>query len=304
MSYRLISPHTLDRDLKRVVQDCIDNALAQLDHKGKKLHEGIHETRKQIKEIRAVLKLIRTEPGFDYAEENAWFRKQANSLSALRDAKAMLEVCDALSITFAGQLDHDPFSALHTRLNNRLAVVVAEHPQLNHELSALQKAFKHARSRVLAWPLKDRGFGTIEDGLLKSYRKGRTAYRQCRSNPDEADFHVWRKRVKEHYYHISLLLSAWTGELEGRQHSLKQLSDLLGDDHDLLVLEQQVNSAPKDFGTGGEVEHLLDLIYRRRQQVQSSALSIGARLYAENPLAHIKRLAAYWACWDEESAKG
>jgi len=303
MSYRLISPHTLDSELKRIVLGCIDDALAQLDHKGKKLHEGIHETRKRIKEIRAVLKLIRTEPSFDYAGENAWFRKQANSLSALRDAKAMLEVCDALSIAFAVQLDHDPFPALHTRLNNRLEAVVAEHPQLHHELSALQKAFTHAQARVLAWPLKDKGFDTIEDGLLKSYRKGLTAYWQCRSNPDKADFHAWRKRVKEHYYHISLLLNAWPGELAGRQHSLKQLSDLLGDDHDLLVLEQQVNAAPKDFGTQGEVEHLLDLIYRRRQQVQSSALSLGARLYAEKPLAHVNRLAAYWACWNEESKK-
>lgn len=304
MSYRLISPHTLDSELKRVVLDCIDDAVAQLDHKGKKLHEGIHETRKRIKEIRAVLKLIRTETGFDHAEENAWFRKQANSLSALRDAKAMLEVCDALSIAFAGQLDHDPFPELHTRLNNRLEAVVAEHPRLHHELSALQKAFKHSRPRVLTWPLKDKGFDTIEDGLLKSYRKGRAAYRQCRSNPDQADFHAWRKRVKEHYYHISLLLGAWPGELEARQYSLKQLSDQLGDDHDLLVLEQQVNAAPKDFGTQREVEHLLDLIYRRRLQVQSNALSLGARLYAEKPLAHIKHLAAYWACWNEESEKG
>ena len=304
MSYRLIKPHVLDSELKRIVLDCIDDAVTQLDHKGKKLHEGIHETRKRIKEIRAVIKLIRTEPGFDYAEENAWFRKQANSLSALRDAKAMLEVCDALSIVFAGQLDHDPFPALHTRLNNRLKVVMAEHSQLNHELSALQKAFKHARPRVLAWPLKDRGFGTIEDGLLKSYRMGRAAYRQCRSNPDEVDFHVWRKRVKEHWYHISLLVSAWPGELERRERSLKQLADLLGDDHDLFVLEQQVNSAPEDFGTQGEIEHLLDLISRRRQQVQSSALSLGARLYVEKPPAHIKRLAAYWSCWVEELEKG
>lgn len=304
MSYQLISPHTLDHELKRIVLGCIDNALTQLDHKGKKRHEGIHETRKRIKEIRAVLKLIRNEPGFDYAEENAWFRKQANSLSALRDAKAMLEVCDSLRVAFAGQLDHDPFPGLHTRLNNRLEAVVAEHPRLHHELAALQKAFKNVRPRVLAWPLKDRGFSTIEDGLLKSYRKGRTAYRQCRSNPDVADFHTWRKRVKEHYYHISLLLNAWPGELEGRQHSLKQLSDLLGDDHDLLVLEQEVNSSPKDFGTQAEIEHFLDLIYRRRLQVQSSALSLGARLYAEKPLAHVKRLATYWSCWDEVSEEG
>jgi hypothetical protein len=303
MSYQLTRPDALDSELKRIVLECMVDAAAQLKHKRKNFHEGIHKTRKCIKEIRAVLRLIRTELGPAYAEENAWFRKQANSLSALRDAKAMLEICDQLSSTFAGQLDYDPFPALHVRLNNRLKAVMADHPQLDHELAALQKALKHAQTRVHAWPLRDKGFGVLENGLRNSYQAGRAAYRKCQSQPGDADFHAWRKRVKEHWCHTLLLVKTWPGELDGRELALKQLADLLGAEHDLLVLQQLVNKAPKDFGSRGEVKHLLVLIDCHRQQLQTSALSFGARLYAEKPAAHTRRLAAYWACWEEEFKK-
>lgn len=300
MLYQLTSPDALDSELKRIVLECMVDAAAQLEHRGGNLHRGIHEARKRIKEIRAVLRLIRPELGPAYAKENAWFRKQANSLSALRDAKAMLEICDQLSSTFAEQLDYDPFPALHNRLNNRLKAVMADHPQLHHELAVLQKSLKHAQTRVHAWPLRDKGFGVLENGLRNSYQAGRAAYRKCQSQSGNADFHVWRKRVKEHWYHTLLLVKTWPDELKGRERALKQLADLLGAEHDLLVLEQLVNKAPKDFGTRGEVKHLLVLIHCRRQQLQTSTISLGSCLYAEKPAAHTKRLAAYWACWEEE----
>lgn len=302
MSYRLSSPSHTHEKIKQIVQECMDNAAAQLKQRqvSEELHEGIHEARKRFKEIRAVLRLVRTELGASYDQENPWFRDQARRLAALRDAKAMLESCAKLSATFSAHLEHDPFPALHLKLEKSLLIALDQHPRLDEELSVLRKALNTAQARVDTWPLEDKGFGLLEQGLLKSYRAGRGAYQKCHQNPKTADFHAWRKRVKEHGYHTQLLLEAWPGELNGREAALKKLADLLGDDHDLVVLKQQIKDAPDDFGTPEDVERLLHLLDRRQQQLHTHALALGGRLYAEKPAAHLRRLATYWACWREE----
>ncbi|MBQ0720548.1 MAG: CHAD domain-containing protein [Gammaproteobacteria bacterium] len=301
MPYRLDSPRHTNDKIKQIVCECMSDAAVQLTqkrkHKSKGLHEAIHETRKHFKEIRAVLRLLRAEPGVNFDSENSWFREQARSLATLRDAKAMLETCDKLSAFFAKQLDHDPFPALHRKLDARLDVVLAEHPQLGKELAAMAKALLVAQSRVQDWPLQDKGFALFHEGLLTSYRAARSHCRKCHANPQSANFHTWRKWIKTHLYHTQLLSAAWPGELENRTQALKMLADLLGDDHDLSVLEAQIEQAPKHFGSRGEVGQLRKLLAQRHHQLRSKALALGGRLYAEKPKAHIHRLESYWACW-------
>lgn len=125
----------------------------------------------------------------------------------------------------------------------------------------------------------------------------------------QADFHRWRKWVKVHGCHTQLLNNAWPAELKGREEALKQLGIILGDDHDLLVLGKltkdryNTSKAKATPGYKKEVKTLIKLFGKRRRQLQTEALSLGGRLYAEKPNAHLARIEAYWQSWREDSGQ-
>ena len=48
--------------------------------------------------------------------------------------------------------------------------------------------------------------------------------------------HEWRKRVKDLWYHCLLLQDAWKPVMSALADEAHELSDRLGDDHDLAVL--------------------------------------------------------------------
>ena len=58
--------------------------------------EAIHEARKSIKKVRALLRLVSAELGGTYPRENARLRDIARRLSEFRDAFAIIETFDDL----------------------------------------------------------------------------------------------------------------------------------------------------------------------------------------------------------------
>ena len=62
-----------------------------------------------------------------------------------------------------------------------------------------------ARLRIDDWQLKKGGWNAIENGLLRAYRQGRTAFALAQREPSLEDLHAWRKRVKDLWYHERLL---------------------------------------------------------------------------------------------------
>ena len=52
--------------------------------------DAVHETRKSIKKVRALMRLVRTEPGESYTAENAALRGTGRRISEIRDAAALI----------------------------------------------------------------------------------------------------------------------------------------------------------------------------------------------------------------------
>jgi hypothetical protein len=72
-----------------------------------------------------------------------------------------------------------------------------------------------------------------------------------------------------------------------------ELTDLLGDHHDLAVLAVDLESRELP----GDRVAVIGTIAHRQQELLQSALELGARLFAEKPKAFEKRLKAYWSAW-------
>jgi hypothetical protein len=81
------------------------------------------------------------------------------------------------------------------------------------------------------------------------------------------------------------------------------LSDFLGEEHDLAVLQKYVLSQPERFDRDNTLETLTALCDRRREELQSAAISLGRRIYTEKPKRFIARLGNYWQIWQSEVPK-
>jgi hypothetical protein len=119
-------------------------------------------------------------------------------------------------------------------------------------------------------------------------------------DPSDEKLHQWRKRVKYTWYHLRLLRGAAPGVLEPLTRQFSDLSDALGDDHDLAVLTAQLHDDPAAFGGDSEVRRALQLIAAWRVDLQTRARSVGSRLYVEPADAFAQRLASYWVTWREQ----
>jgi CHAD domain-containing protein len=84
---------------------------------------------------------------------------------------------------------------------------------------------------------------------------------------------------------------------------LKYLSDVLGDDHDLAVLQETVEGQPELMPDEQARHELAELTMRRQEHLRALALTIGQRLYAPRPRAVIQSVEQYWNMWHLEAER-
>ena len=75
---------------------------------------------------------------------------------------------------------------------------------------------------------------------------------------------------------------------------LDELSENLGNDHDIAVLVALLDALPDDYGTPSDVAHIRELARRRQDELRTAAIRVGATIYAESPKAFARRIARYW----------
>ena len=104
------------RALCRVTVEQFDGAIAELVG-GTDVDEAIHDTRKAIKRLRAVLRLVRSPLGEEvYRFENGFLRDTAALIGGPRDAWVAVETIRSLRADFGEHLDTDTFAVFERAL--------------------------------------------------------------------------------------------------------------------------------------------------------------------------------------------
>lgn len=291
MSFAIETDESVVDGFRRVATEQIDKAIASLD--GEDEHEAVHDVRKRCKKVRGLCRLVRG--AFDdYGEVNAHFRDTARLLSDLRDATALLETVDALAKRRGDALDEEAVAALRAALERRRERV-AERDALDERLGEVRQRLLAARARVGDWELGDEGFDAIEGGMVKTYaRARRRAFDAGERRRDDEHFHEWRKRVKYHRYHMDLLAPLWPKVLEAREELCHHLTDLLGDDHDLVVLRARLEDEEIDRDVDDLAAVVDGLGRRRREALREESVQLGLWLFVDEPDAFAARLRSRW----------
>lgn len=296
-AYTLLESEPVGDGIRRIVLARVDNALAELRGDTESTPaEAIHEARKDMKKIRSAIRLVRDALGDDlYRRENQHYRDIGRELSGLRDAEVLVETLDALAERF-GPAQDERYAGLWDRFQQELQARREDGSQ-EREMASAAAALVAGRGRVETWPLEGDGWELIAPGIHRSYRRGRKRLREVEQRASDETLHEWRKRAKDLWYQLRLIQEAepeLIGTLAAQAHDL---SDHLGDDHDLVLLREQAQRRSEDFGEAGDQRLLLELIDQRRGELQFAASSLGERIYSEKPKKFVKRLGTRWKLW-------
>lgn len=295
MAYNLRPEERVSEGLKRIAREQLDDAIKSATDPGMNRDDAVHDVRKRMKKLRAVLRLARDEVGKDvYKRENAWFRGIAKQLAALRETTVRVSIMAKLKSHFAEQLETNVFDTLIANLQGHRDKAHKENLEQRNALEEVVEELHQARGRVNEWPLKREGFSSIAKGVRRVYRRGCRGLKVVVDAPTDANFHEWRKRVKYLWYHVRILEASWPPVMAALSAELDALGDVLGEDHDLAELRAVTLKKPQIADDPSEHEVLLGLVTRRQNELRQYAFPLGRRIYAEKPEAFAARLERYW----------
>ena len=321
MAFKFDIRESLRREIPRIARERIDRVIESLSEKPQPSAESIHEARKDLKCLRAVLRLARGSiNGEVRRRENIFFRDAGRSLSAARDSQALLEALQRFSRRHRRRLQETTSKqqSIHEFTEKIRGKIEQEKiDALPHEmLRKLVQELREAKRRVGFWfdgtvLQPENEWGTfVGTGLRRTYRQGKNVVWQFEmigpENASDETWHELRKCAKALGYQLRLLRPIWPGPINVLLGEIDQLTDRLGDDHDLAVLRRRMLNepySPSENQDSADTRHIfLQSLDRQRRKLHLESLHLARRIYVEKPGHFEHRLAAYWHAWKLKSS--
>lgn len=301
MAFKFKRKESTTKALRRLFTNRVDAAVAHI-HECDTL-DAVHAVRKEIKKLRALLRLMRL--GMrrgDFRAAMCDLKEAAWQFGPARDAHVTFQALGLVLEHFKGQLGPRPFVDFRPALRR---VCQEEEKRLRRKRLAARvgRLLRRARKRIEAVSLREEGWPVLGSGVKRSYRNGRKAWQQALAEPTPENLHEWRKQAKELAYQLRLFCPIWPEQLDAVQRELKMLGESLGDDHDLLMLVEAVKNNCTADVPANELEALCALIAQRQDELRCQAFALGARFYSEKPSTFCQRLGDYWHFWCRRTAK-
>jgi CHAD domain-containing protein len=298
MALKFKKKASIRKNVKRLGQRLIKKSLDELKQ-GDQL-EAVHEVRKRIKQLRALLRLVRGAMSRgDYRCLSRALREIAKPLGPARDARVKVEALADLIDHFREELAPRSFRQVKQvfagdcRRQQRRLKEQHSKRRVAIRLKRLFAQFGSARFTCSGW-------SALCPGIKCSYREGRRSFRLARKGETSDSFHEWRKRVKDLYYQIGLLQPIWPEQMMAAEDELKRLGDYLGDDHDLYLITESETFKLLRKQAPEEARALEAFAQARKGKLRARAKALGARFYQDRPSCFCARLRQYWKKWRRE----
>jgi len=290
-AYRLKPEEDAAAGLRRIASGRAEEAIERLAAAdGESLATAIHGARKDLKKLRALLRLLRRELGRDtFRAENRVYREAGRLLSRSRDAEVKLATLRTLRDRAGDELPTATMLLWERVLEREREEIAGGGTKLDEATRLIGQG----RDRIAGWELRVDGWKLLQPGLTETYREGRRAMRRALAEPSVENVHRWRKRAKDHWYELRILREAWPPLLGATIAQAHELTELLGEHHDLALLGEDLRAR----GGIGEREPIEAAIAKRQEETIEAAAARGRRIYAEKPKAFRRRIESYWLAW-------
>ncbi|HEY0592225.1 MAG TPA: CHAD domain-containing protein [Thermoanaerobaculia bacterium] len=274
MAYRIDLTLPLPQEIRRILGEELGGAAAELRGRDRPRDEAIHEARKHLKKGRALLRLVRPFLGPSFAWENDVCRAAAHLLATARDAAAMAEAVDRLR---EASRDPSAWDALRARVGERASSRAMPPGEEERILATIEERLRGVEMRLRSWGELPSEPPDLAPGAMRVIESGGRRYRVARRSRDPESVHAWRKRAKDLWYHARLLRGL--GPLvDGLEASVDRLAEVLGQRHDLDVLESLFRAEP-NLLEGSDPARLAGEIGVLRARLDEEAALLGEMIY-------------------------
>jgi CHAD domain-containing protein len=313
MPFRFEHHETPIDGVKRIAAERLDKAIA-IAKMPRPVAEDIHEIRKDLKSLRALLQVMRGHLVRTVRDqENLIFRDAGRLLSKRRDAEVLLETLAKLYGTPERPKGQAARSAGRTVIQRiRQGLEADAHRSLsNSDLHKVAAWLSEVRGRTETWDIRNGTNGAAEEymfvgtGLEHTYRRGRQQVKIVDTigieNATDEIWHEIRKRAKALGYQLRLLRKVWPPAVHALVAALDELTQNLGEDHDLALVRQRIVQLPFQSSDTEKMvsvrQALLRVIDRRRRRLKTAALYQARMIYVEKPARFVDRFDRYWQFW-------
>ena len=271
MPFRFKKSESPARAVARVGGECVHAARECL--RDREFHAAIHGVRKEVKKLRAMLRLVRAGIARDeYRKMVKVLRQTARRLAPPRDAWVAVKSFENLAGASGPR-----FFALEKNLR-KSRQHQARRFWKQDSATATERRLRKIGRRLAHLKVQLAGWTTVEPVLEAGWRHGRDVFELVRRKPSPAKLHAWRKAAKSLWYQLQLLQPAEPAA-RARIKQLELLGGLLGEHHDLVLL-QETSTKEAD-----EAAPLNRLIEARQKKLRAEAVKLGARIFARTPAA-------------------
>jgi len=283
MSEAIDPSRPLGEEFRRIAENLIGAAIASLSGPDADPASGPHEARRCIKDLRALLRLVRSADETYFHRENRRYRDIAQSLAGVRGAAALVETVDRLVADFPDEIEAGGgLSSIRARLveeRDRAVGAQGSFPAIAEESIGRFPAAREALAGLSLPILTRRAADVLGAGMERTAGKAEKMRRRAGKSGDPADFHELRKAVKHHWAHLRLLADAWPKHGKRRLKAMKRLGNRLGELHDIAVLRERIQSNWRESAPAAEIALLHLLMDAKEKALERKALKSAERRF-------------------------
>ena len=297
MGYRIRPEADFTEEFRSVATKQLVHAMTVLEERPDGVDEAIHSFRKNLKRLRSLYRLVAREVPDFQKRENARLRDAARSLSAIRDAAALIGTVEYLQHNARSADENEALGRIVTILEGRRDWMAKAERGLEQRLAEVAGTLKEATASLDTITFDDSHRKNARM-LAKSWRrtslKAKAALKACHDEATAEDFHDLRKRTYDYRLYHTLLRDIWPGAMKAKNDAAKTLVEDLGHIHDLVVLSELVEAEPQLFTRNDDLTHLLDAIIFRQQQDRREALLKAEIVFSDHPDEEAQRIELLW----------
>jgi CHAD domain-containing protein len=294
MAYKLKLRESLEGGVRRILAEQCQRAATGLTETADAV-TAVHDARKCIKRSRALLRLVRPAIGDAvWKDHDAALRDVGRGLSEMRDRDVLRQTVEKLKSNAPATLKN-ALGAIGKQLadgeTGDAVPAPAEARRRLVETAALLDAVS-ARLRKLHVP---GSFETaVEPGVEKGHAKARRLLDEVRQAPAPETLHELRKAIQVHWRHMVVLSAAWPEVTKGRAAEARTVSNLLGEDRDLILLEAYVTANAGGL-TKSAVMAIRRAIASRRRAIAAEAFPRAERLLVGKSARFARDFTRLWS---------
>lgn len=239
--------------IRRILHDLTDGVLFHCADRTD-IHMSIHEIRRNLKKIRAILRLIKDVPGYkDYDHDNQFYRDMGRILSEIRSIEILDTSLQLMRSKFRHLRYHHSFDKISKQIFQNRNEIIKNKIEKERVLDYIASEIGENNYRLTEIQLDYNSYSVFLSGIKRAFSQGRKYMKICRENPDIHSIHEFRKKVKYLLSQLQVVYQLFPEMFKTYISILDKIGDRLGIYRDLYELAEFISHNSVD----NELQQLL-----------------------------------------------